>query len=253
MANFTITDLKKHLGPGLGLRKNKYLLEIPIPGVEGSKINVLARSAGLPERTITTTSMYHKGRQYNVRGETDYGGSYEVSIVDDSNMDIRKQFDSWLKLVDDSRPKNSGLFSGASYENTLNDALGIIKSGIQTGNAVKDAVKSPANTVANFLNGAVDPAVSNSISKYQTDINIWQLDTRSNKVYGYKIQNAFPSQLGIVTLDDDNPNTLSEFSVTFSFSEFIPLDGSHIPTQILNTLVGSTGRDVINGTRTLFK
>jgi len=253
MASFTITDLKKYLGPGLGLRKNKYLLEIPIPGIEGSKINVLARSAGLPERTITTTSMYHKGRQYNVRGETDYGGSYEVSIVDDSNMDIRRQFDVWLKLVDNSRPKTSGLFSGASYENSLSDALGIVKSGMKVASVVKDAIKSPMETLGNFVMGAIDGAVAVAAPKYQTDINIWQLDGNSSKVYGYKIQNAFPSQIGIVTLDDDNPNTLSEFSVTFTFSEFTPLDGSSIPLQLLNTLVGTSGRDVLNGAKALLK
>ena len=82
--SFTITDLKKHLGPGLGLRKNKYLIEIPVPGIEGRTLNILCRSAGLPERTITTQSLWHKGRKYNVRGETDYGGTYDVSILDDS-------------------------------------------------------------------------------------------------------------------------------------------------------------------------
>jgi len=253
MASFTITDLKKQLGPGLGLRKNKYLLEIPVPGVEGAKINVLARSAGLPERTITTTSLFHKGRQYNVRGETDYGGTYEVSIVDDSNMDIRRLFDVWLKLVDDSRPKSSSLFSGASYENSLNDTFGIIRSGMNTVSVVKDAVNYPVETVGNFIMGSVDLTVAGAAPKYQTDINIWQLDSQSGKVYGYKIQNAFPSQLGIVTLDDDNQNTLSEFSVTFTFSEFMPLDGSSIPSHILSTLVGSSGRDVLNGAASLIK
>ena len=79
---FNITELKKNLGPGLGLRKNRFLVEIPIPGIEGKTLNILCRSAGLPERNISTTQYWHKGRDYNVRGETDYVWQYEISIVD---------------------------------------------------------------------------------------------------------------------------------------------------------------------------
>lgn len=181
--DFNITELKKHLGTGLGLRKNRYLIEIP--DANGEQLNVLCQSAGLPERNINTVDVWHKGRRYTVRGETDFGGEYEVSIVDDDKMKLRQFFDAWLKKVDDSsRGAPSG---GASYEG----------------------------------GGA-------SVSfDYQTDINIWQTDRPNGgvKIYGYKLQNAYPKQVGIVTLDDGEENTLSEFSVTFAFSEFIPLSG----------------------------
>ena len=233
---FTINDLKKHLGPGLGLRKNKYLLEIPLPGIEGAKINVLARSAGFPERNITTTNLFHKGRQYNVRGETDYGSTYEVSIVDDSNMDIRRKFDDWLKLVDDPKPKNAGIFSGSSYEADTGAALDIIRSGLGVANEIKRTTKNPIQELGNFFLGSVDEGLAAAAARYQTDINVWQLAANGQTVYGYKLQNAFPSQIGIVTLDDANPNTLSEFSINFTFSEFIPLTGDHVPTQVLDVL-----------------
>jgi len=217
---FTIAELKKHLGPGLGLRKNKYLLEIPIPGIDGGKINVLARSAGLPERSIQSTQIFHKGRMYNVRGETDYGGSYEVSIVDDSDMFIRRKFDDWLTLVDDS---SNGRVNHSSYELGVKSALDRI-------------LNNGKSTAANdFYLGETQ--------LYQTDINIWQLSGNNDKIYGYKLQNAFPAQLGIVTLDDGDQNTLSEFSVNFSFSEFVPLEG--IPsTQITDALTNLKNLDV---------
>ncbi|NQU33998.1 MAG: hypothetical protein HQ521_12250, partial [Bacteroidetes bacterium] len=90
--SITINELRKHLGPGLGLRKNKYMLELPVPTVSGESLNILCQSAGLPERNISTTDLWHKGRKYTVRGETDFVGEYEISIVDDDKMTVRQLF-----------------------------------------------------------------------------------------------------------------------------------------------------------------
>jgi hypothetical protein len=246
---FTITDLKKHLGPGLGLRKNKYLLEIPVPGVEGNKLNVLVRSAGLPERKISTTTIYHKGRNYNVRGETDFGGEYEVSILDDSSMNIRKTFDKWAKKVDDSSSNSTG---AASYESGFGEILDVIKSGVEVANQIKNTIENPLDSIGGFFLGLIDSGSAASIAKYQTDINIWQLSSSGEKIYGYKLQNAFPSSIGIVTLDDGDENTLSEFSVTFTYSEFIPLENSSITKQILDSDIGDTGKEILDGVESLF-
>jgi hypothetical protein len=248
---FTITDLKKHLGPGLGLRKNKYLLEIPVPGVEGEKINILARSAGLPERNITTQQVWYHGRRYSVRGETDYIGTYEVSILDDSDMKIRKTFDKWLKKVDNSKPENAGIL-GASNEAGLGQIIDNIKSGIGVANQIKNAVENPAEEIGGFFLGALDAGQASSIAKYQTDINIWQLSALSDKIYGYKLENAFPQQVGIVTLDDGDENTMSEFSVTFAFSEFTPLENTSITEDVFRALVGDNASETYDAVSTLF-
>ena len=250
--NFTISDLKKQLGPGLGLRKNRYLLEIPVPGIEGAKINVLCRSAGLPERNISTTTLYHKGRRYNVRGETDYVGTYEVSIVDDSNMNIRRTFDKWLKKVDNTKPQNNGIFSGSSYEEGVGAVLDAVKSGVEIANQVKNSIENPNDAIGGFFFGSIDSGQATSIAKYQTDINVWQLTASGEKVYGYKLQNAFPQSIGIVTLDDGDENTLSEFSVIFAFSEFIPLQGISTGESIVGTLAGDDLGEVYDGVESLF-
>ena len=263
MAQFSISDLKKHLGPGLGLRKNKYLLEIPLPGIDGAKINVLARSAGLPERNITTSQVFHKGRVYTVRGETDYVGTYEVSIADDSEMNIRKKFDDWLKLIDDTNSLKH-TFSGGSYEKDVSSFLDNVKSGVNSANQLKNNINNINNIANNFTQDGFALGSSsaqdiqgtnnfNNITKYQTDINIWQLSATGNKIYGYKLQNAFPSQIGIVTLDDGDDNTISEFSLTFSFSEFIPLEGISPSTQVQRTLLGGTAQDIISGIETFVR
>lgn len=248
---FTITDLKKHLGPGLGLRKNKYLIEIPVPGIEGRTLNILCQSAGLPERNITTTTVYKYGRKYNVRGETDYGGAYEVSILDDSDMNVRKVFDKWMKKVDNSKPVNQGVLGG-SYETGVGDVLDTISSGVQVANQIKNAVENPDQAIDFFL-GFIDTGNAVSGAKYQTDVNIWQLSSDSEKVYGYKLQNAFPSQVGIVTLEDGEENTLSEFSVTFAFSEFTPLENRRPTARLVDALIGDTAVNVLDGVESLFE
>lgn len=244
--NFTISDLKKHLGPGLGLRKNKYLIEIPIPGIDGRTVNILCRSAGFPERTISTTQTFFKGRKYNMRGETNYGDSYEISLVDDSNMSIRKTFDLWLRKVDNSKPANSGLV-GASFESTFLDEvedLITLANDITTGLEYDDGLS--------FFLGFLDPGNANATAAYQTDVNIWQLSSSGERVYGYKLQNAFPSSVGVVTLDDGEIDTLSEFSVVFTYSEFLPLEDISAATAIGDALLGDQVGFITGGVENLF-
>lgn len=244
---YNIRELKKHLGPGLGLRKNRYLIEIPVPGIEGQTINMLCRSAGLPERNINTTTVWHKGRQYNVRGETNYIGEYEISIVDDSDMQIRKIFDTWITQVDNSKPANEGIL-GASFEKAHPGFLSEVGAIVKTANQIKNIIKNPKKAVEWFV-GSLS-GTNGEAPAYQVDINIWQLGHSDNKVYGYKLQNAFPKSIGIVTLDDGDENTLSEFSVVFAFSEFIPLTG--LKQSATDTLLVDKVTNILNGVEALF-
>jgi len=252
---FTISELKKHLGPGLGLRKNKYLIEIPIPGVQGQSMNILCRSAGLPERDVSIVSTFHKGRKYNMRGEINFPGTYEISILDDSSMQIRKAFDAWLKKVDNTKPVSAGVV-GSSFENTIADVTGIdnilgeVKEGITAVNNIKTSLETDVGL--GFFMGFLDSGNANSGAQYQTDVNIWQLSADNKKVYGYKLQNCFPSSLGIVTLDDGDENTLSEFNITFTYSEFVPLENKGITETITGGLLGDDMNDIIDGVENLF-
>ena len=249
MITNTIRELKKALGPGLGLRKSKYLIELPVPTVEGQTLNILCRSAGLPERNINSTTIWHKGRQYNVRGETDYVGEYEISIVDDSDMRIRKMFDTWINIVDNTKPANEGIL-GASFEQVAPGFLNEVSSFVKTANQVKNLIKNPKKALDWVIGSIAGNNASTSQPEYQTDINIWQLGNLGEKVYGYKLQNAFPKSIGIVTLDDGDENTMSEFSVVFSFSEFIPLQTTK--ESLTNAVLGDAGTGILNGVEALF-
>ena len=179
---FNITELKKQLGPGLGLRKTKYLVEIPL--LNGRRINMLCMSTSLPERNMSTTSVYHAGRKYNVRGETEYPGTYEISIIDNSDMTIRATFDQWMYLVDNSNKVETSHARGVDVQ-----------------------------------------ALPKMTDNYMTSINVYQLAADGQTtVRGYCLQNAFPSSIGTVTLEDSEDSSLSDFSVVFTYSEFVPLN-----------------------------
>ena len=242
--SFTIKDLKKELGPGLGLRKSKYLLEIPVPGSDGKKLNILCRSTSLPERTISTTPVFHLGRKYNMRAETTFAGTYSVSFVDDSAMSIREVFDNWLSLVDQTKPKGDGLLGklGDDVGKLMETVDGLVKAA----NTLKTSFETDGGM--SFLLNAFDGNSGHPI--YQTDINIWQLSATGKKVYGYKLQNAYPTTMGTVELDDGDTGTLSEFSIDFTYSEFIPIKNDN--SGLINSMLGTTGSDIANGVENLF-
>lgn len=50
--SFSLSDIKKQLGPGLGVRSNAYLLEVAVVGAVSKKLAVLCQSTALPERNI---------------------------------------------------------------------------------------------------------------------------------------------------------------------------------------------------------
>ena len=53
-----------------------------------------------------------------------------------------------------------------------------------------------------------------------TNLNVEQLDSDGNATVMYTFHNAFPQEVGEVTLGDDQQDTAMEFDVTFSFTDW---------------------------------
>lgn len=244
----TIRDLKHHLGSGLGLRKNRFMIELPVPNVNGQTLNILCKNASFPERTIMSQVIWHKGREYGVRGETNYGSEFELTFLDNDKMDIRRLFDTWLTQVDNTNPPSTGIL-GASFENVAPGLLNTLSEGVEAINMVKNVIENPRQLL-DFAIGQLDPSRNFSTAAYQTDVNIWQVDNTNNPIYGYKLQNAFPKKLGPVAYAHDEENTLTEFTVTFTFSEFVVI---HKTSEDITRLVfGDQATDLIRNTQNLF-
>ena len=125
----TINDLKYNLAGGS--RKNKFLIELTFGSLDSAKFNCLCTNAQFPGRQIQTVTVSRHGRKYPVRSETDYGNTYEVTVLDDNKLSLRQFFDSWLTYVDDST-KESGSFyamrdSRNSFLNKLKNACSAVK------------------------------------------------------------------------------------------------------------------------------
>lgn len=244
----TISNLKRTLGTDLGTRLNKYLIEIPVDSGDSTSLNILCKSANFPERTMDTVPVFHKGRKYNMRGETNYGGTYEVTIIDDNKMTFRKIFDEWMKKVDNSKPAEANNSFG-SFDVGISDALNEINAGVNAAKMVKNVVKDPKLIVDMFF-GFIEGG--GTAVDYQTDINIWQLNRSGEKVYGYVIQNAFPSSIGSITYQDEALNTLTEYTITFTFSEFQSLENKSYFSQALDVFVGEELQATFNNVESLF-
>jgi hypothetical protein len=76
-----IKDLKKEL-KGNVLRRNKYLLELYVPGEESRPLQILCQSVNLPVRSIDVVTIHHKGRPFLMRGETNFGNNISLTFLE---------------------------------------------------------------------------------------------------------------------------------------------------------------------------
>lgn len=248
--NFSISDIKKHLGNGLGLRSNKYAVVVPLPKEGSKKLAILSRSTSLPERQIGTVDLYHKGRRYKVRGETDLSNQFTINVIDDSKMTLRKYFDAWMKSVDDTEPDYESLLSqlaGSEWTDLLNAAGGTIQALTEVGLEIKQ------KGLLNYsLSEIKDTLSGNSIlAAYQVDVDIYQLDGEGNPVYGYRLQNCYPTEVGAVEINDEEQNNMSQFSVILTYSDFIPLDpNASVTSQVVSTVAGDAGTGLLSSWKT---
>ena len=246
--NFTLSDLKKQLGDGLGIRSNKYVVIVPFPGIIGRKLAVLARSTSLPERQIGVTEIYHKGRRYKMRGETDIQSNFTINLTDDSEMKLRQYFDSWLRLVDnpdtDKEATNTGVIS------SLSDLM----------NGITGALNAASELISEYSTTSLSSIISNSfidnniLASYQKNVEVYQLNKNNEPVYGYLLQNCYPTEVGAVEISDETANEFSQFSVQLTYSDFVPL----LPTEsevlkVIKAVAGDEASALATSTKQLFE
>lgn len=76
----------------------------------------------------------------------------------------------------------------------------------------------------NWVNSIVD------LDKYRVgykkdfavDVIIQQLNDKNIPVYGVRLENAFPTTVAAIELDNSSENTIQELSVTFSYDKYEP-------------------------------
>lgn len=228
----SINKLRKEL-KGNVLRKSKFLLELYVPGEDSVQLPILQQSVSLPQRTISSVKVWHKGRPFNLRGETQFGDNVTITFLETQAADIRRMMDLWMKAIDDSgsvfesqeKPGIQGQIQKASKE---------VNSQISQVNNIK-SMKKDLNQLIDF---ASNSKTLNQFPQYQVHTRIWQLDGSGNKVYGYELQNSFLT--GISDGDfQQSENSAQTVSITLTYSEVIHLQG-----KVLSTVGKLFGDDV---------
>ena len=121
----TVQDLKVAIGSGA--RPSRFTINIPIPSngffqpllnsvnnftenipfigdrflAEHKKnsdniVSLLATATSIPEKSITTTDIWHRGHKYVIRGVSDYTNSWIVTFHDTADLKIRRFFENWM-------------------------------------------------------------------------------------------------------------------------------------------------------------
>ena len=240
----TINDLKYNLGAGS--RKNKFLIELSFGNLDSAKFNCLCTSASFPSRTINTVTVSRHGRKYPMRSETDYGNTYEVTVLDDDKLTLRKFFDSWLTVIDDTTKESTDFYAMQDSSNSFFNKLR------KAGSALKDVVDGVSGIMKNpseFTSKIIGKTIGNITGsdtfnnpEYQAELTVWQLDGLGNKVYGYNLENVFITSIGEVSYSDSELDTLVEYNLTFTFSEFYPVEPGYFDNN--SGITGSILKDI---------
>lgn len=244
----TIKDLKREIG--YGARSNRYMVEISFKGLDSVKINVLCRNIDFPQKNIQVVTVSKHGRKYNMRGETDYGSQVTMQFYEDDEFNIRRQFDAYLQIVDDS--SRFYQLAGKNYKGGSIASRGGVFWHIQNAvDSYRDLFNS-ANNIGDTVKTSISEALSGSTSSgasYQTEVNIWALDNNQNKKYGVQLQNCFVSGLQSTPFDDSVTDQILETTVTLTYSEFIPLTGTSTK-DLMKTFTGLDFSKMRNITKT---
>jgi hypothetical protein len=88
----------------------------------------------------------------------------------------------------------------------------------------------------NTTNGRVNP------TDYQVDLSVIQLDRNGASIKSYKFTDAFPTNIGAITLDYEQQNAIEQFDVEFVYNFFTSNEGAGANFGVnatINTPVGS--------------
>jgi hypothetical protein len=88
----------------------------------------------------------------------------------------------------------------------------------------------------NTTNGRTNP------TDYQVDLSVHQLDRNGATIKSYKFTDAFPTNIGAITLDYEQQNAIEQFDVEFVYNFFTSNEGAGANFGVnvgINTPVGT--------------
>jgi len=115
-----ISKFKGLLGAG-GARPNQFRVLLNFPGyvtaVPDREYSLLVTGAALPASTVNPTLVQYRGREVKLAGERIFD-PWTVTIVNDTNMSLRKPLEQWMNGMNDLE-LNTGVLSPIDYQADL--------------------------------------------------------------------------------------------------------------------------------------
>lgn len=232
----TVTDLKNVLGQGA--KTTNFAVDIPVPiilkGVAAvnsllnkipvvnkiisytgnvgtsdlptQQIKTLAKSSTIPGKRINTVDVWDRGHKYIIRDVADFDHRWSVTFYNTSNLGLREIFETWMYELD--------RFDSA-----------ILRTPFLTNNMGVGTPKFMAN---------LNPG-------YMVDMVISQLDCKGNESAKFEMTGAFPVELSEVTVDATQVNQISEFTVTFAYTNWsrVQADPVSVKDPFLSSVIPS--------------
>lgn len=207
----TVSDLKYTIDTTV-LRKSKYLVEITFDGQDTRRLSVLCQNVTFPERSVSKTTVHHKGRAYHLKGEITYGDSITLTFLDNTANRVRRFFDEWIDRMEDITERKA---ADATKPSAIFSLIGRVKDKI-TG--AEPETKPPTDATKKPLTLTGKPVKGGNV--YQGKMEIWQLGSSQNKVYGYHVYNCFPITLSGSDFSADAISSIQTLNVTMAYSEY---------------------------------
>lgn len=253
----SINALKKEFNKGY-LRKTKFLLELYVPDEDSRSLQVLCQKVSTPQRSIQAVKLFHKGRPFFIRGETEFGGSVELSFLENSFGDVRRIFENWLTQVDNpelagkvKKKKKTSLKQ--SLKNEAKELKNVAKNVKGQVNNLKNikSIGDGKNQLSTLLDFGGSMGSNSGVPEYQTNVRIWQLNHKNDFVYGYELQGQFITGISSSTFDATGKSEQQTIDVTLAFSEVLPVDS---PTEgLLSRVIGADMQKTITNVKRDFK
>ena len=218
-----ISDLLRSVQSGA--RKNKYRVLVPVlDKSEGSDlsrtINILCTTAALPGRTLTPTELVVKGRKVQLKGETAFEGTWEMTFYNTEDLKIRSYFLDWMKEISPTNMNVGGMLSGVN-------AIKALSNEVKSARSMTEGIN---NIISNPL-GAL-----NINPYYQKDIKVEQLDGDESVKYQLMVIGAFPITVSSIEYDDTSVGEVSQTTVTFAYTD---IQYGGLMDGLLETVLGN--------------
>jgi len=172
MAN--INEFKSRLKGG-GARANQFKVTLPFPGYsstggETSDLSFLCTATGIPGQDIPMVTVNFRGRQLKLAGDSRTFGSWNMTILNDTDFKIYRAFERWMNGINNITD-NEGLTDPNDYQ-----VDGFIDHLDRDGNSIKQYVFRGAfpTTLGDI---ALDYGTNNAIESFDVTLSYQYFET----------------------------------------------------------------------------